>query len=463
MNRALTFVTVFLALAAVATAISLRSCLPSRSAEDGFVLNLRPPEVRVIRIQSAGELTELKRKGAAWQFLSGEVKDAGNSQVAEDILKTASLLMYHDKIPASEIQDRDQLSEFGLRSPKRWIEFVGQKTAKLFLGKDSAFEGRMYARLDGSNDIFVIDKSLNTFVDSEPAKFRDTILVGMNTTQVDRVIIRGSKGGETEVVRTPSGWDIVKPLAAPADTTFVERYLMSLLGIPVLAIVADDSGDLGVHGITEGKFEIAFFVEGRQNPLVIRFGYLPEAWPETVLAQFTGRDFIARLPVSARGLLEVGPDDFRDRRLLPIDGDLVDLIRVTDSSGQSFDIRRSLDGWQTLRDGTLVPVSGAAVETLITAFAQTLTTGFLGREPDSVTQKIEFLSVLSENTPETTAGEQLVGGVVFGVEVEGGLEAGILGRAGGVIVPAAIRGAIPPDQSAWCLPLAPSGTAPSPE
>jgi hypothetical protein len=162
-------------------------------------------------------------------------------------------------------------------------------------------------------------------------------------------------------------------------------------------------------------------------------------------------------------LLEVGPDDFRDRRLLPIDGDLVDLIRVTDSDGQSFDIRRSPDGWQTLREGRLVSVSGAAVETLISAFAKTLTTGFLGREPDSVTQKIEFFSVLSENTPETTAGEQLVGGVVFGTGVEGGLEAGVLGRAGGVIVPASIREAIPRDQSAWCLPVDPSPATPSQE
>jgi hypothetical protein len=141
----------------------------------------------------------------------------------------------------------------------------------------------------------------------------------------------------------------------------------------------------------------------------------------------------------------------------------VDLIRVTDSGGRSFDIRRSPDGWQTLREGKLVPVSRAAVETMIAALGQTLTTGFLGRGPDPVTRKIEFFSVLSENTPETTAGEQLVGGVVFGADVEGVLEVGVLGRAGGVTVPASIRDAIPADQSAWCLPVTPSGAGTSPE
>lgn len=463
MNKALTFVTLFLALAAVAAAISLRSCLPSRGGEDGFVLNIKPSAVRAIRIQSTGEMTELKRKGAAWQYVSGNLKDAGNSQVAEEILQTASLLMYHDRIPASEIQGRDQLSEFGLRSPKRWIEFVGPNPAKLFFGKDSAFEDRMYARLDGSNNIYLIDKSLNTIVDFEPGKFRDTVLVGMSTDQVDRVVIRGSESGETEIVRSATGWNIVRPLAVPADAAFVERFLKSLLGIPVLAIVADDSGDLGIHGIQEGKYEISFFVEGRKNPLVIRFGYLPGEWPETVLAQFTGRDIIARLPLSARKLLEVGPNDFRDRRLLPIDGDLVDLIRVTDGEGQSFDIQRSQEGWQTLRDGVLLPVSGATVETLLAALARTLTTGFVGREPAPILRKIEFFSVLSENTPEATAGEQMVAGVVFGAEGEDGLEAGVLGRAGGVIVPASILDAIPPDQSAWCLPVAPPAAQPPSE
>ncbi len=452
MNRWFTVLTLLLAAGALATAISLKSCLPSSRGNDGFVLDLEPSSVKRIRIQSGTDPIELRRKGAGWQFHAGKIRDQANPAIAETLLKTAALMIYHDKIAGGEIQGRDDLSEFGVRSPKRWIEFDGPRPAKILFGKDSAMEGRIYARVDGSNDIFLVDDTLARMADSEPTAFRDPVLCSIDPSQVDRVILRSGPGAETEIQRDASGWKITKPLSAPADPDLIQKFLRDLLGTPLVGIVGDDTGDLGVHGIQEGKNEVALFVEGRETPLLVRFGLSPESKPGTVLAQFTGRDIIANLPSKAKDFLNVGPDDLRDRRLLPVDLDMVDLIRVTEK-GTSFDIRRSAEDWEIVQNDRKIPVSPAAIQTAVDALAQTKSTEFLRKEPSEISLSIEFFSVLSENTPETTAGERLVAGISFGEPTDGVLEAVVSGRPGGVSVSPNILNAIPGDPSSWALPI----------
>jgi hypothetical protein len=453
MNRFLTIFMVLLAGGALATALSLRGC-KSEVGKDGFVLELDPKAVKRIRIQSGTEPVELKRKGSGWQFVFEKTRDQANTPLAEALLQEASLMVYHDRIPGAEISDKDELAEFGVRSPKRWIEFDGPRPVKILFGKDAALEGRMYARVDGSRDIFVVEDKLAKLADLQPMNFRDPVLSRMETDQVDRVILRNGPGLETEIQRDATGWKLTKPLAAPADTETVERFLDGLLATRILEIVGNDSGDLGVHGIEEGKREVAFYVEGRDTPLVLRFGNVAQDGSGSTLAQFTGRDVIARLPAASRDVLALGPDEFRDRRLLPIDLDMVDLIRVSGPEGASFEIRRKHEGWITLRDGRESPVSPAVIQSVVSALTTTRVQEFLRRAPESAGRKIEFFSVLSENTPESPAGENLVAGLTFGATSDEVVEAVISDRPGAVSVPSAILSVIPGDVAAWCLPVA---------
>ena len=66
---------------------------------------------------------------------------------------------------------------------------------------------------------------------------------------------------------------------------------------------------------------------------------------------------------------------------------------------------------------------------------------------------MEFFAVLSENTPETVAGNQLVAGLKFGAKQETGLVPVLkTGSPEIAFVPETILAAVPQEESSWVAP-----------
>ena len=106
------------------------------------------------------------------------------------------------------------------------------------------------------------------------------------------------------------------------------------------------------------------------------------------------------------------------------------------------------------------PASAAAVRTLADAVSTAKVSAYdtvsdgkfapFGLERPQC--KVSFIAVLSENTPETRAGEQLIASVTIGKSENGRLFVQ-LGEAPEVLsVPEAILNAIPLDPAAWISP-----------
>ena len=65
---------------------------------------------------------------------------------------------------------------------------------------------------------------------------------------------------------------------------------------------------------------------------------------------------------------------------------------------------------------------------------------------------VEFLSVLSENTPETAAGEQVIAAVSFGKSKEGRICVRLDESPEIAVVPEKLLEAVPLDPAAWLSP-----------
>jgi hypothetical protein len=170
------------------------------------------------------------------------------------------------------------------------------------------------------------------------ADFRDHRLTDLSSDQVDRVIVR-RQGGEIELSRDATGWQIVKPLRALADEQKVDDFLKQLLAQRIIEFVAEDPGDLSIYGIAEGRDEITFYAEGSGNPQTLRLGTDKSG---TLFGQFTTRDSVYRLPPETWQLLQINPEVLRDRRLLPLNLDIVDMIRIR-TPVREFSLRRKRD------------------------------------------------------------------------------------------------------------------------
>jgi|GEM_PF-6344036 len=450
MNRLLTVLILLVATGLAATVISLRSCARA-GREDGFVFSADPARVRQINLRAGAERFSLARAGGNWEVREGDFEDLADSAQAEAVLALATRLVAYDRIP--EVRDRDQLGEFGLRSSKRWIELEGDRKIRLLLGKEAAAEGRIYARIDGENDVYLIDDAIVRFTEKPLREFRDRRLTRVLPSQVDRFSISG-QSGEIEIARKPSGWEILKPLSAPADAVEVEKFLARLLSLDVLGFVGPDSGNIGLYGLADGRNQAALYVEGRERPMVLRFGSPDAEHPGEVFAQFTPRDTVVRLPEAARAALDARPDTFRDRRIFPVNPDIVDLIRIS-SDGREVSLRRDGEKWAlTESGGAARAASEAAVARLFDVLATPSVLEFSAAPPpaDPPSRSVGFYSVLTENSAEENAGEHPVAKVIFYPPAGGRSLCVVEGQSGGLLVPEALAAGISADPAKWVAP-----------
>jgi len=424
------------------------------AARKGLVLELDPSKVREIRISTGVSKFDIKRIGNGWQLVT-KSKDRADSAMVERVLSAAAEMRYFDRIADREFKGSSDLSDYGLRNPKRTIEFDGDEKVTLSLGKDAASEERIYVRTGRSRDVFLVSDELLKLAFRDAADFRDRRLTDLSPDQVDRVIIR-KQGGEIELFRDASGWQIAKPLHALADERKVDDFLKQLLGQRIIEFVAEDSGDLSIYGIAEGKDEITFYAEGSDRHQTLRLGTDKSG---TLFGQFTARDSVYRLPPETMQLLHISPEVLRDRRLLPLNLDMVDTIRIRTPT-REFSLRREGDGWVVKDGATERPASGAAVRALADAVSTAKVSAYdtvadgkvaaFGLEHPQCT--VAFLSVLSENTPETRAGEQLIASVTIGKSEAGRVFVQIGETPEVLSVPETIMNAVPLDPAAWISP-----------
>lgn len=248
----------------------------------------------------------------------------------------------------------------------------------------------------------------------------------------------------------------MKPLNVAADDRKVAGFLNSLLALRVIEYIADDSGDLSTYGLAEGQNEITFFAEGADRPQTLRLGTDKEG---VLFGQFTARDSVYRLPSEAMEFLKITPDVLRDRKLLPLNLDIVDRIRLT-AAGNTFVLQRSPEGWEVKSETELFPASEATVQALADAVATAEVSSYNPATPEKLAAAgldtpgltVEFLSVLSENTPEARAGENLVASVSFGKSDAGRVFARVSDTPEIAQVDDGLLAVLPTDPQAWRAP-----------
>lgn len=386
-----------------------------RLATREFVFNLDAGAVRELRVVAGENAYELTRRDDGWH-VGPKPGDVASPEQVGKLLAALSGLRVHDVIGAAELREGRDRDDFGLAKPRNRLEITGDEKLTLEFGKEAAGEGRIYVRRGDSNDVFVVDDVLQQLAFRNAQDFRDRRLSGLTPDRVDAFRIKRD-GGEIAFERGAQGWLIVRPLRARADDHRVDKLLAEILRLPILEFVADESNDLGAYGAAQPRAEITMQVEGESRPIALRLGGPPAPGKPDVLGQFTARDSVYRLPARAWELLQTPPDALRDRRLLALNLDTIDAIRVRNGDASRV-IERTDDAW---REGKR-PITAAAVEKFARATANTRTERYLALTAenlraaglDAPAGEIAFDAWLSENTPEATAGRRPVATITLG-------------------------------------------------
>jgi len=400
------------------------------------VVNITPDKIDGMVIQNGDDKIELRRHDKKWR-LESPIKDQADSSLVDNILSEVESWQKDTTISAKEIEaDKNRLNEYGLNKPKLRLKLLGPDAPpEILLGKDAALEGKMYVRFENAKDAFVVSQAVKKAIDKKPNDFRDKKLTDLNVTQVTRLIVK-SPAGELELAKKGEHWDLVRPLRARGDDQKIGDLIAQITTAQIQQFVADDRGDLHPYGLAEPRGAITLFGENdksgnrtdsshAEQGQMLQIGAVPEKQKDQVYVRFAPRGFVYTLPKKIEDVLNVKPNDLRDRHLVRIDRNNLDRINI-EAEGKTKTVLARKDEKWTLANRKNTPANAAEVSRLIETLSNEQVTKFVDDVASDLAKygldkpqlRVTFSSFASENTAETKAGEQPFATIAFG-KVEG--------------------------------------------
>jgi Domain of unknown function (DUF4340) len=393
--------------------------------EAGNIVNFDREKLEGITIQNGDDRIELRQQEGNWR-LTAPVKDQADGAVVDNLISDIENWRKDGKIPAKEVTaDKGRMNEFGLVQPKlrlRLIEPSGPP--EILLGKDAAFEGKMYIRFADSKDVYIAAQTVRTDIAKKPDDFRDRKLTDLTTAQVTRAILK-SAAGEIELAKRNEHWEIVKPLQARGDDQKIGDLLAQVTNTRIQEFVADDRGDLHAYGLSEPRGSITIYGADDKEGRMLQIGAVAEKIKDAVYARYLPRNAVYALPKKTEEILTVRPDDLRDRHLVRIDTNNLDRINIEAAGQPKIVLARKEQNW-TLASRDAQPANGDEVRRLISTLNDQQVTRFVADTASDVAKygldqpqlRLTLSSFASENTAETGAGEHPFLTLSFG-KVEG--------------------------------------------
>lgn len=400
----------------------------------GNVVSLKTDEIEGIVIQNGDQKTELKRYDKKWR-LESPVKDQADSMAIENLLSDIESWPKDATITAKEIDaDKNGLNEYGLSKPKLRLKLVGAGAPpEILFGKDTALEGKMYVRFDNSKETYVVSQSVRKDVEKKPDDFRDKKLTDLTMSQVARVVVK-TRAGEMEMEKKGDHWDLVRPLRARGDDQKIGDLIAQVTTAQIQQFVTDDKGDLNAYGLTEPRGSIILFPEsdkttpnrpdaasGDDRGQMLQIGAASDKAKDQVYARFAPRGFVYALPKKIESILEVKPDDLRDRHLARIDRNNLDRLTIEPGGKSKIVLARKDEAWAIASSKNMAANSDEVrrlLDTLadeqVSKFVENVASNLSKYGLDKPSLQLTFSSFASENTAETKAGERSFLTIAFG-------------------------------------------------
>jgi hypothetical protein len=367
-----------------------------------------PDEISGISIKNGDQSFRIQRSDDGWHLTKG-LEDSASPQGVNALIQTALETPVLDRIDATEIRDDKNLSGYGVLKSSLQIDFKGDKPPSLLIGKTSPDGTRQYVSFENSKTVYLIPKDIVHLITLPIEKYRDQRLLPIDPAQVERIVFR--KGNSSlELQRDASSWKILRPMNAPADDSAVEDLLSKIHALRLESFQSENKPESTGDSRLDSSAEAQFFTSASEGPYSIRIE--PRETDGSATAHLDARKISGTVSANATKLFSPDIETLRDTSLLRINLDLVDVIRI-ENNGSKRDITRTREGWSD---------NAQSVQDIAKTLAQTKVSARLPATPleikncglDSPSKRISLLSVLSENTPETSTGEHLAASLAIG-------------------------------------------------
>ena len=219
-----------------------------------------------------------------------------------------------------------QASEYGLEPPRLRLR-VGLEAGDRFLriGDDDYSGSKIYVQIEGSDDVYLIAKSLLTSADKDLMQWRDKSVLEFDQESVQAVEV--VRDGETiRLERREKEWFLTQPLQEQADSSFISSLLSGIKYARAEKFLDGvDQDQLEPYGLDQPRLVLRIRQEGEEDWRVLEIGRAEE---ETLTARDASREIVFEIKSSVTEKLEKSVWDYRYKQIVDLEQEEVDRVQI---------------------------------------------------------------------------------------------------------------------------------------
>ena len=263
-------------------------------------------------------------------------------------------------------------ADFGFDPPRASVrlERPGAPASLVEFGADTPGGDGVFARVDGSDDYYAVERAALDALPASADDLRDRILFVPPGRSVVSVSVRDRERGEIRLEAGTGGrWTLTAPFECPASPAAVEPLLRSLESCVAERFVpAREAVDAGLSP-DETRLVLSLRVAGEAADRTFAFGKADPASPAFVYVAVPGSAGCCTVDRTVADALRMPLDVLREHRILPYGREDVRALSFESSAGV-FELAREGDGpggaW-TIRRPTRQPADAAAAAAFLDA------------------------------------------------------------------------------------------------
>ena len=307
-----------------------------------------------------------------WNLVGADAAPA-DAAVVSLVLETVARARVLDRVTARQRAARSLApADFGFEPPRAAVrlERPGAATTLVEFGGETPGGEGVFARVDGSEDYYAVERAALDALPVSADDLRDRILFVPPGHAIASLSVRDRERGEIRLEAGAGGrWSLTAPFECPASPAAVEPLLRSLESCVAERFVpAREALDAGLSP-DETRLGLSLRVAGEPADRTFAFGKADPAAPAFVYVAVLGSPGCFTVDRTVADALRMPLDVLREHRILPYGPEDLRSLSFESAAGV-FELAREDDapgGAWTIRRPTRQPADAAATAAFLDA------------------------------------------------------------------------------------------------
>lgn len=282
---------------------------------------------------------QLETRGRDW-WLVGPLVDHARQSTVESLIE---VLLQNPRVRVADTPDARDLARFGLEPPQARVTLIGDggtKRLSLRVGERDPAGTLVYVKIEGDESVYQTGANLKNVLERARQEWRADRFVTGDGALVRRVEF--TRPGKPRLVaerQTGVDWTLLEPRVYPGDNGKLSQLVNGLLLLDVQNFTeANPSPERRIETNLADTATVATLDFGNRK-VELRFGTRQVADPDSprfATDSERGHLFVVRGPVLS--MLDLGDEEFRDKRIARFAPGDVTSLRLTRRNGVPFEL-----------------------------------------------------------------------------------------------------------------------------